>query len=747
MKPKYLMVFLLCLLGLCLYLFYMIYSGAKENAIAELNNRQSIHAKQAKSGIEYLFSDLITYLTKVSSSNHIINLDEQGINELGFALNLYPEAITAITRVDKKGRITFTIPYNAAVIGQDISSQKHVKKILRTRKPVISDVFTAVQGYRAIALHVPVFSGNEFHGTRAILINFSTIPKRFLQDIQIGESGYSWMTSKEGIEIYCPVPGHTGKAVFENSKEFPGILSMANLMVEGEEGVASYMSIRIRDQQREMAKHHAVYLPVKIADSFWTIVVVSSENEILASLISLKNKLIMIVCLLLFVSFLFSYSGMKAWGIVREAAKRKKVEKALATHLQNTPIGAISWDLNFKTVEWNPAAENIFGYNREEVIGKHITELILPEDIKELVEGIFQDMLTGKDGDSHSINENITKDGRRIICDWYNTALKDVDGRSIGMASLVNDITERIHTEEALKESEERLKTILSATPDPIVIYSSQGETEYLNPSFVEVFGWTLDELRGKRIPFVPDNQEQITSEKTKELLGSGNKVQFETQRLTKQGSSIDVIISASCIKNLNGKISKLVVILKDITDQKQAKQELKLLNLKLEHEATHDPLTGALNRRAILDILSKELNRAKRRNTKLSIGLCDIDHFKLVNDKYGHQVGDDVLCSFIKAIQNTLRPYDLLGRYGGEEFLLVMPDSTMSAEEGLYERLRAKIADNKMMTRSGGVSITVSIGITSNTGNETIETMIAKADAALYRAKENGRNQLAFAD
>jgi two-component system cell cycle response regulator len=115
------------------------------------------------------------------------------------------------------------------------------------------------------------------------------------------------------------------------------------------------------------------------------------------------------------------------------------------------------------------------------------------------------------------------------------------------------------------------------------------------------------------------------------------------------------------------------------------------------------------------------------------------------VNDKYGHQVGDDALCSFIKAIQNTLRPYDLLGRYGGEELLLVMPDSTMSAEEGLYERLRAKIADNKMMTRSGGVSITVSIGITSSTGDETVEAMIAKADAALYRAKENGRNQVVF--
>jgi diguanylate cyclase (GGDEF)-like protein len=256
-----------------------------------------------------------------------------------------------------------------------------------------------------------------------------------------------------------------------------------------------------------------------------------------------------------------------------------------------------------------------------------------------------------------------------------------------------------------------------------------------------------LDELQGKHIPFVPDDQKQITSEKLKELFDSGDNVRFETKRLTKDGSSIDVIISTSCIKDLNDEISKLVVILMDITYQKQAKKELKLLNLRLEHEATHDPLTGAPNRRAILDRLSKELVRAKRRNTKLSIGLCDIDHFKHVNDKYGHQAGDDVLCSFVKAIQNTLRPYDLVGRYGGEEFLLVIPDSIGSGEEGIYERVRATIAEHKMVTRSGEVSITISIGIASSRGDETADVMIATADAALYRAKENGRNQLAFAD
>ncbi len=443
-------------------------------------------------------------------------------------------------------------------------------------------------------------------------------------------------------------------------------------------------------------------------------------------------------------------------SITRDITKLKDSEKALqkseqllSTHLLNTPIGAISWDLNFRTVEWNPAAEIIFGYTKEEAMGKHVAELILPEDMKGLVENIFQNILSEKGG-VNSINENITKDGRRITCDWYNTALKDADGRDIGMASLVHDITERKQAEEALRESEERLKAILSATPDPIAIYNNQGETEYLNPAFVNVFGWTLDEIKGKCIPFVPDDQKQITLEKLKELLSSGNKVQFETQRLTKQGGKIDVIISTSCIHNLNNKISKLIAILKDISDQKQAKKELKLLNLKLEHQATHDPLTGASNRRSILDRLENELVRAKRGNLKLSIGMCDIDHFKRVNDKYGHQTGDDVLCNFIKIIQNILRPYDQLGRYGGEEFLLVipdLPDSIGLVEEKIYERVREKIANHKMITRSGEISITISIGVASRRGDETADAMIARADAALFRAKDNGRNQLAFAD
>jgi len=164
-----------------------------------------------------------------------------------------------------------------------------------------------------------------------------------------------------------------------------------------------------------------------------------------------------------------------------------------------------------------------------------------------------------------------------------------------------------------------------------------------------------------------------------------------------------------------------------------------------LAHEASHDPLTGILNRRAIFDNLNKELIRARRRNSGLSIGLCDIDFFKQVNDNHGHQVGDDVLCGFVKMIQNILRPYDFIGRYGGEEFLLVIPECSGSAIEGIYERVRASIADHKVITRSGKVGITVSIGVAELKGKQTTEDILAAADIALYKAKGNGRNQVFF--
>jgi two-component system, cell cycle response regulator len=165
-----------------------------------------------------------------------------------------------------------------------------------------------------------------------------------------------------------------------------------------------------------------------------------------------------------------------------------------------------------------------------------------------------------------------------------------------------------------------------------------------------------------------------------------------------------------------------------------------------LAHEAMHDPLTGALNRRAVFNGLEKELQRSHRKKSPVSVGLCDIDYFKQINDTYGHQVGDEVLRNLVRVIQCNLRGYDLLGRYGGEEFLVVVPDTAGCAEEGFYERLRTQVASFRTATPIGEVTITVSIGVAGVHNGATVDTILSAADTALYRAKDKGRNRVCYA-
>lgn len=164
-------------------------------------------------------------------------------------------------------------------------------------------------------------------------------------------------------------------------------------------------------------------------------------------------------------------------------------------------------------------------------------------------------------------------------------------------------------------------------------------------------------------------------------------------------------------------------------------------LQASLQHESSHDPLTGILNRRAIIEVMTKELARAKRKQEGLVVGFCDIDHFKKINDAYGHLVGDEVLCGFVKLVEDGLREYDSMGRWGGEEFLLVMPLRLSADALPLFERLRTIVADGSIHTTAGDIKITISIGVTYVTGNETVDEVVLTVDSNMYLAKSDGRN------
>lgn len=164
-----------------------------------------------------------------------------------------------------------------------------------------------------------------------------------------------------------------------------------------------------------------------------------------------------------------------------------------------------------------------------------------------------------------------------------------------------------------------------------------------------------------------------------------------------------------------------------------------------LQHLATHDALTTLLNRGAIVRLLEQELSRARRSGSPLGVMIADLDHFKVINDRYGHQAGDTVLREASQRMRDVLRTFDTMGRYGGEEFLIIAPGSDLIGVRMAAERVRQSMAAGPIQVGDQQLVSTVSIGVASTaTGLEDSSALIGAADAALYRAKHSGRNAVA---
>jgi two-component system cell cycle response regulator len=172
---------------------------------------------------------------------------------------------------------------------------------------------------------------------------------------------------------------------------------------------------------------------------------------------------------------------------------------------------------------------------------------------------------------------------------------------------------------------------------------------------------------------------------------------------------------------------------------------ELLAARERLHYQATHDSLTGLLNRAAILDVLRSEVERAARQDSALSVVLADIDHFKQINDTYGHAVGDAVLCEAARRMKSAVRVYDSVGRYGGEEFLFILPGCDDDVAVKQADRLRDSITDHPIELSRLTIALTLSMGMIVRRGNmpEDLDPLIQEADAALYRAKLLGRNRV----
>lgn len=219
-------------------------------------------------------------------------------------------------------------------------------------------------------------------------------------------------------------------------------------------------------------------------------------------------------------------------GTLQDITDRLKAEQELRSsrqklllHVERTPLGVIEWDMNFCIVQWNNAAEKIFGWKQSEVMNKK-ADIIIPEETKKYVNEIWENLVKQKGGE-RSTNGNITKDNRIILCDWYNTPLIDDEGRVIGVASLVQDITERVIAEEQIKQQKEYLRKVIDTDPNFVFAKDIEGKFTLVNKALADNYNVSPDELLGKcdadfnpSMPevehFVSDDKEVILSGKPK---------------------------------------------------------------------------------------------------------------------------------------------------------------------------------------------------------------------------------------
>ena len=307
-------------------LLWSAYDSVRDQTISEFNKQQLLLAQAAALGISQQVSHIKESLLSLSQSPDVIEMSPQGQQVIQRFASVDREHIKALTRMDANGIILYTFPYVESSIGADISQQAHVKKLLADHEPCVSEVFRAVQGYDAIAIHVPVFNQGEFAGSVAALIPFDQLAEKFLKEIQPSKSGYAWVIGRDGTELYCPVPGHTGHSVFETSGDFPSIIEMAEHMMRKESGSTTYTYNRIGNTKIKPITKHAAYYPVDLGNTYWSIVVATPEQDVLATMEGFRNQLLLILLLFIVASTLYSVAVIRNVTALHESRLKQQAE-------------------------------------------------------------------------------------------------------------------------------------------------------------------------------------------------------------------------------------------------------------------------------------------------------------------------------------------------------------------------------------------------------------------------------------
>jgi diguanylate cyclase (GGDEF)-like protein/PAS domain S-box-containing protein len=338
---------------------------------------------------------------------------------------------------------------------------------------------------------------------------------------------------------------------------------------------------------------------------------------------------------------------------------------------------------------------------------------VLVEGFLRLCEGDF----------SHRLPRNLLQDKDDAAAFFFNAIAEELD----------RILTVSREQEQRLARSEENFRKLFDAAPVPMVLVDENGNVRGSNEQAVAFLSLDREAIEGVSVGefFADEDQWNILFER---LANDGVVDALAVRLRTRRGQTLWSLLNARTLL-LDGHRTG-VITLTDLTEQKRIEDRLRRL-------AARDELTDTLSRGRFFEVAREELARAIRYGRPLGLAMLDLDLFKSINDRYGHRAGDDVLRRVAARMMRGLRSQDNVGRYGGEEFAILLPETPLDAAREVLDRTRQAIAELRFEFLGQTVTVTASVGVVALQKDEPIETALARADAALYRAKAAGRNRV----
>lgn len=430
----------------------------------------------------------------------------------------------------------------------------------------------------------------------------------------------------------------------------------------------------------------------------------------------------------------------KSKKTVERRSKSRRSHDKFQPNFKDMVEGAVQGILvhrNFKPLYVNKAFTQLFGYKtKKSIMEMPLIRPLYPEEDWAMIEDEYDNFIHGENEGSVGRMLGVKKNGEEF---WVATTkrLVEWDGETAVQISAF-DITKQVEMERLMMDNEQRLRAVLEILPVPVYIARrSDGRILYVNRKTCLLLEQSTGPLLRSTAQTFFDDAEDLT--RIHQMIDTVPDVREIEVRMKTAQSRVFVAELAAISMDYSGEPAMLISM-NDISQRKKLEEEL-------FHQANTDSLTGISNRRHFMVQAEQETRRAKRFSRRLSIIMMDLDHFKNINDTHGHAVGDTVLETVVRASLESLRESDIMGRLGGEEFAVLLPETELDHAKEVAERLLGDIAKKAAPSPKGPIHCTASLGVAQMKKSESnIDDLLVRADEALFKAKEKGRNRVEIA-